>query len=621
MEFLEALTTHYGASVYTPFDELPEDFKQVLFYGSREEPIVYHIDRGSTRIRFRKPFEGIVPNLQRRYRETDSPAVREDIQRFMTFRSCSECRGAKLNSASRAVKLGPLALSELCALTVSQALAFFDTLRLPERQAAIARRILKEIRDRLGFLESVGLSYLTLDRPARTLSGGESQRIRLATQIGSKLTGVLYVLDEPSIGLHPRDTIRLLKTLLELRDLGNTVLVVEHDESIIRAADHIIDMGPGAGLNGGHVVFAGSPDKLLRAQDSLTGQYLSGRRRIDVPERRRPLTGPHLVLEGARHNNLKDLTLKFPLGCLIGVTGVSGSGKSSLVFETLYPALIQRLYRSRATSGAHRELRGVEHIDQVVDIDQTPIGRTPRSNPGTYTGVFDVIRELFAHTPDARMRGYRASRFSFNLKGGRCEACQGDGTVRIEMHFLPDVYVTCDVCHGRRYNRETLEVRYKGKSIADVLEMTVSRALEFFSRIRAVREKLLTLAEVGLNYLALGQAATTLSGGEAQRVKLARELSRKSTGRTIYVLDEPTVGLHPEDIRRLLHVLNRLVDAGNTAIVIEHNLDVIKCADYLIELGPEGGEAGGRIVGCGTPEALAATPGSHTGNYLRKLLK
>ena len=621
MEFLEALTAHYGASVFTPFEELPDDFKNILFYGSREEPIVYHIDRGSTRIRFRKPFEGIVPNLQRRYRETDSPAVREDIQRFMTFRPCSECRGAKLNSASRTVKLGPLTLSELCALTVSQVLAFFNSLRLPERQETIARRVLKEVTDRLGFLESVGLSYLTLDRPAQTLSSGESQRIRLATQIGSKLTGVLYVLDEPSIGLHPRDTIRLLKTLLELRDLGNTVLVVEHDEIIIRAADHIIDMGPGAGLNGGQVVFSGSAEKLLRAQESLTGQYLSGHRCIEVPERRRPQTGPHLVLEGASHNNLKDLTLRFPLGCLIGVTGVSGSGKSSLVFETLYPALTQRLYRSRATSGAYHELIGVEHIDQVVDIDQTPIGRTPRSNPGTYTGVFDVIRELFARTPDARMRGYRASRFSFNLKGGRCEACQGDGTVRIEMHFLPDVYVTCDVCHGRRYNRETLEVRYKGKSIADVLEMTISQGLEFFGRIRAVREKLLTLAEVGLDYLPMGQAATTLSGGEAQRVKLARELSRKSTGRTLYVLDEPTIGLHPEDIRRLLHVLNRLVDAGNTVIVIEHNLDVIKCADYLIDLGPEGGEAGGRIMGCGTPEALAATPGSHTGNYLRNALK
>jgi len=506
-------------------------------------------------------------------------------------------------------------------LTVAQALAFFRALRLPERQEAIARRILREVMERLGFLDSVGLSYLTLNRPAQTLSGGESQRIRLATQIGSKLTGVLYVLDEPSIGLHPRDTTRLLKTLLELRDLGNTVLVVEHDETIIRAADHIVDMGPGAGLHGGRVVFAGSAAGLLRARESLTGQYLSGRRRIEVPERRRPPTGPTLALEGARHNNLKDLTVEFPLGCLIGVTGVSGSGKSSLVFETLYPALFQRLHRSRVAAGAYRELRGAEHIDQVIDIDQAPIGRTPRSNPGTYTGILDVIRELFARTPDARMRGYRAGRFSFNVKGGRCEACQGDGTMRIEMHFLPDVYVTCDVCHGRRYNRETLEVRYKAKSIADVLGMTVNQGLEFFSRIGAIREKLFTLAEVGLDYLPIGQAATTLSGGEAQRVKLARELSRKSTGRTLYVLDEPTIGLHPEDIRRLLHVLNRLVDAGNTVIVIEHNLDVIKSADYLIDLGPEGGDAGGRIVGRGTPEAIAATPGSATGEYLRNVIK
>jgi excinuclease ABC subunit A len=621
VEFLEALTAHYHTSIYTPFEDLPADFKTILLYGSRDEPITYHLDRGSTRIRFHKPFEGIVPNLERRYRETDSPAAREDIQRYMNFRPCAECRGAKLNPTSRAVRLGPLTLFELCALTVAQALAFFRALRLPERQEAIARRILREVMERLGFLESVGLSYLTLNRPAQTLSGGESQRIRLATQIGSKLTGVLYVLDEPSIGLHPRDTTRLLKTLLELRDLGNTVLVVEHDETIIRAADHIVDMGPGAGLHGGRVVFAGSAAGLLRARESLTGQYLSGRRRIEVPERRRPPTGPTLALEGARHNNLKDLTVEFPLGCLIGVTGVSGSGKSSLVFETLYPALFQRLHRSRVAAGAYRELRGVEHIDQVIDIDQAPIGRTPRSNPGTYTGILDVIRELFARTPDARMRGYRAGRFSFNVKGGRCEACQGDGTMRIEMHFLPDVYVTCDVCHGRRYNRETLEVRYKAKSIADVLGLTVNQGLEFFSRIGAIREKLFTLAEVGLDYLPIGQAATTLSGGEAQRVKLARELSRKSTGRTLYVLDEPTIGLHPEDIRRLLHVLNRLVDAGNTVIVIEHNLDVIKSADYLIDLGPEGGDAGGRIVGRGTPEAIAATPGSATGEYLRNVIK
>jgi excinuclease ABC subunit A len=503
---------------------------------------------------------------------------------------------------------------------VSQALTFCTGLRLQGRQEQIARRLLKEIVDRLRFLESVGLSYLTLDRAAQTLSGGESQRIRLATQIGSKLTGVLYVLDEPSIGLHPRDTGRLLKTLLGLRDLGNTVLVVEHDEDTIRAADHVVDMGPGAGIHGGRVVFSGTAADLMDDPGSLTGKYLSGRLRIEIPVRRRPHTGPRLVVAGACHNNLKDLTAEFPLGCLIGVTGVSGSGKSSLVFETLYPALFQQLYRSRVTAGSYRDLRGVEHIDKVINIDQAPIGRTPRSNPGTYTAVFGFVRDLFARTPDARMRGYKAGRFSFNVKGGRCEACQGDGTVRIEMHFLPDVYVTCDVCRGRRYNRETLEVLYKGKSIADVLEMTVDQGLEFFSRIGAIREKLLTLSEVGLGYVPIGQAATTLSGGEAQRVKLSRELSRKSTGRTLYVLDEPTTGLHPDDIRRLLHVLNQLVDAGNTVVVIEHNLDVIKTADYLIDLGPDGGDEGGRVVGCGTPEALAATPGSYTGAYLRKVL-
>jgi len=620
MGFLEALTAHYGTSIYTPFRDLPSPFREVLFHGSGDETITYHFDRGSSRIQFRKPFEGLLPNLERRYRETDSYTIREDIQRFMTFRPCPECRGAKLNPASRAVMLAGMTISRLCALTVSQALKFCTELRLQGRQEQIARRVLKEIVDRLGFLESVGLSYLTLDRSAQTLSGGESQRIRLATQIGSKLTGVLYVLDEPSIGLHPHDTGRLLKTLLGLRDLGNTVLVVEHDEDTIRAADHIVDMGPGAGIHGGRVVFSGTAADLMADPGSLTGKYLSGRLRIEVPARRRPHTGPRLVVKGACHNNLKDLTAEFPLGCLIGVTGVSGSGKSSLVFETLYPALFQRLYRSRVTAGSYRDLSGVEHIDKVVNIDQAPIGRTPRSNPGTYTGLFGFVRDLFARTPDARMRGYKAGRFSFNVKGGRCEACQGDGTVRIEMHFLPDVYVTCEVCRGRRYNRETLEILYKGKSIADVLEMTVDQGLEFFSRIGAIREKLLTLSEVGLGYVPIGQAATTLSGGEAQRVKLSRELSRKSTGRTLYVLDEPTTGLHPDDIRRLLHILNQLVDAGNTVVVIEHNLDVMKTADYLIDLGPDGGDDGGRIVGCGTPEALAATPGSYTGQHLRKAL-
>ena len=620
IEFLEALTAHYGASIYTPFTDLPERFQKILFHGSGAEPITYYFDRGASRIRFTKPFEGIIPNLERRYRETDSTQTREEIKRFMTFQACPECHGAKLNSASRAVTIAGVSISALCALTVSKACRFCMGLRFQGQQEPIARRILKEIVERLGFLENVGLAYLTLDRPAQTLSGGESQRIRLATQIGSKLSGVLYVLDEPSIGLHQRDNERLLATLLRLRDLGNTVLVVEHDENTIRAADYVVDMGPGAGVHGGHVVFAGPPDRLLEATDSLTGNYLSGRMRIDIPTHRRTTRGPKLVLEGAAANNLRDITAEFPLGCLVCVTGVSGSGKSSLIFETLYPALFQRLQRAPVAAGPYRDLRGVEHIDRVVNIDQAPIGRTPRSNPGTTTGLFGFIRELFARTPEARMHGYKAGRFSFNVKGGRCEACQGDGTLRIAMHFLPDVYVTCDVCHGRRYNRETLEITYKGKSIAEVLEMTVDQSIEFFSRIGAIREKLHTLAEVGLGYIQIGQPANTLSGGEAQRVKLSRELSKKGTGRTLYVLDEPTTGLHADDIRRLLQVLNQLVDTGNTVIVIEHNLDVIKCADHLIDLGPGAGDEGGGIVGCGTPEVIAGLPGSYTGQYLKQAL-
>jgi len=621
IEFLEALTAHYGASIYTPYADLSERFKQILLYGSGDEPITYHFDRGSTRIRFKKPFEGIIPNLERRYRETDSFLIREEIKRFMNFQPCPECGGAKLNPSSRAVLIHGTSLPALCALTVSQARRLCMDMRFGGQQEPIARRILKEVVERLGFLEAVGLSYLALDRPAQTLSGGESQRIRLATQIGLKLTGVTYVLDEPSIGLHQRDNRRLLNALLELRDVGNTVVVVEHDEETIRAADHIVDMGPGAGLQGGRVVFSGPPQKLMEDPVSLTGKYLSGRLCIEIPKHRRRRSGLKLVLEGVCTHNLQNITAEFPLGCLIGVTGVSGSGKSSLVFETLYPALFQRLYRSRVTSGPHRDLRGVEHIDKVVNIDQSPIGRTPRSNPATYTGLFGFIRELFARTPDARMRGYKAGRFSFNVKGGRCEACQGDGTLRIEMHFLPDVYVICDACGGRRYNRETLEVRYKGRSIADVLEMTVDHGLEFFGRIAAIREKLFTLSEVGMGYVPIGQAALTLSGGEAQRVKLARELSRKNTGKTLYVLDEPTTGLHVADIRRLLHVLNRLVDSGNTVIIIEHHLDVIKTVDYLIDLGPGAGEEGGRIVGSGTPEDLAANPHSWTGQYLQRALK
>jgi excinuclease ABC subunit A len=621
MDFLEALTAHYGTSIYTPFAELPEPFQQALLYGSGEEPISYFLERGSTRVRYQRPFEGVIPNLERRYRETDSHAVREEIQRFMKFKTCEACKGTKLNPVSRAVRLQNVNIAELCSLSIAQARRFCTGLVVDGQRQLVAHRLLREIAERLGFLEHVGLSYLTLDRSAQTLSGGESQRIRLATQIGSKLTGVLYVLDEPSIGLHPRDHRRLLDTLLRLRDLGNTVLVVEHDEETIRAADYVVDMGPGAGIHGGRVVFAGPPAGLLEDRSSLTGQYLSGRAAIDVPALRRSASGARLVLEGASQNNLKNITVEFPLGCLIGVTGVSGSGKSSLVGETLYPAIFQRLHRSRVAAGSYRNLDGIEHVSQVVNIDQSPIGRTPRSNPGTYTGLFGFIRDLFARTPEARMRGYKSGRFSFNVKGGRCEACQGDGTLRIEMHFLPDVYVTCDVCGGRRYNRETLEVQYKGRSIADVLDMTVDQGMEFFGRVGHVREKLLTLSEVGLGYVPIGQAATTLSGGEAQRVKLARDLSRKGSGRTFYVLDEPTTGLHSEDIRRLLAVLNQLVDGGNTVVVIEHNLDVIKTADYLIDLGPGAGEEGGYLVGCGPPEALAANPRSWTGQYLRHVLR
>jgi excinuclease ABC subunit A len=618
-DYLAALTSHYGASAHTPYQDLPGPFKVVLLQGSGAEPIEFFFERGTSRIRFRKPFEGIIPNLERRYRETESHAVREEIKRFMNFSACPECGGTKLNAAARAVTLAGRGIAEVCAMTVAEARGFCMELRLTGREEAIARRVLREIVERLQFLENVGLTYLTLDRPAQTLSGGESQRIRLATQIGSRLAGVLYVLDEPSIGLHPHDTRRLLDALLQLRDLGNTVLVVEHDHATILAADHVVDMGPGAGTGGGRVVFAGSPGELLADPASLTGRYLAGRMRIEIPKRRRS-SGPRLVLEGASLNNLKDVTAEFPLGCLIGVTGVSGSGKSSLAFETLYPVLVREVNGAQVAVPPHRRLTGAGQVDKVVDIDQSPIGRTPRSNPGTYTGVFDLIRELFARTPDARVRGYRPGRFSFNVKGGRCEACQGDGTLRIEMHFLPDVYVTCDVCRGRRYNRETLEVKYKGRTIEEALRMTIDEGVEFFGRIGAIRDKLLTLSEVGLGYVAIGQAAPTLSGGEAQRVKLARELGRKGTGRTVYVLDEPTTGLHPDDIRRLLHVLNRLVDAGNTVIVIEHNLDVIKTADYLIDLGPGGGEAGGRIVGSGTPEELAQNPYSTTGQFLKPVL-
>jgi excinuclease ABC subunit A len=620
-EFLDALTRQYGVDIYTRYKDLPEEFRQVLLYGSGDTLITFYFDRDNRRIRYQKPFEGLIPNLERRYRETDSRWSREEIGRYMNFQPCPECGGEKLNRASRSVKVGGLTLSQLTALSISKLRLFFLDLRMEGKKEIIARRILKEIVERLGFLENVGLSYLTLDRSAHSLSGGESQRIRLATQIGSKLTGVLYVLDEPSIGLHRRDNQRLLETLLQMRDLGNTVLVVEHDEETIRAADYVIDMGPGAGINGGELIFAGPPAELSTHETSLTGQYLSGRKKIAIPASRRFNNGPYLMIEGATANNLKRIDVKFPLGCFICVTGVSGSGKSTLVLETLYKGLTQKLFHARVQAGTHRQLLGVENIDKVIHIDQSPIGRTPRSNPGTYTGAFTHIRELYSRTPEARMRGYKPGRFSFNVKGGRCEACQGDGIIKIEMHFLPDVYVTCDVCQGKRYNRETLEARYKGKTIAEVLDMTASQALGFFGKIGKIQTILQTLVEVGLGYIQIGQPAPTLSGGEAQRVKLSRELSKRATGSTVYILDEPTTGLHADDIKKLLGVLNRLVDQGNTVVVIEHNMDIIKTADYIIDLGPEGGDEGGYIVGCGTPEEVVEIKNSSTGAFLKEALQ
>jgi excinuclease ABC subunit A len=559
--------------------------------------------------------------LERRYRETQSEEARAEIEAFMAERPCPACGGSRLRPESLGLKIAGRSIADVVRFTIKEAGGFFASLTFGEREAAIARRVLKEIRERLGFLMNVGLDYLTLDRPAGTLSGGEGQRIRLATQIGSSLVGVLYILDEPSIGLHQRDNRRLLDTLKRLRDLGNTVLVVEHDEETIRAADYVLDLGPGAGELGGHLVAVGTPDEIVANPASLTGQYLCGARSIPVPVNRRRGSGQFLTIHEPREHNLQGMAVRIPLGTFTCVTGVSGSGKSTLVNDILYRALAQMLYRAQDRPGAHTRIEGAQHVDKVVDIDQSPIGRTPRSNPATYTGVFAFIRALFARTPEARMRGYQPGRFSFNVKGGRCEACQGDGLVKIEMHFLPDVYVPCEVCKGRRYNRETLEVRYKGRSIADVLDLTVADGLDFFSNQRRIAEKLELLNDVGLGYIHLGQAATTLSGGEAQRVKLATELAKRDTGRTLYILDEPTTGLHFEDVRLLLEVLHRLVDKGNSVVVIEHNLDVIKTADWIIDLGPEGGERGGRIVAQGTPEDVAEVEASHTAHFLRKVLQ
>ncbi|NOY68170.1 MAG: excinuclease ABC subunit UvrA [Deltaproteobacteria bacterium] len=619
-EFLDALTLFYKADIYTAFQDLPEAFQKAVLYGSGDQRIPFYMHSKDRRLDFTRPFEGVIPNLRRRYMETDSQQTRDEIRQYMNFTPCPECNGVRLNKVSRSVTVCDKTIFEITGLAVGLAVDFMSDMKLTGKKKVIAERIVREISDRLGFLKNVGLSYLTLDRAASTLSGGESQRIRLATQIGSRLTGVLYVLDEPSIGLHQRDNRRLLETLVNMRDIGNTVLVVEHDEETVRSADYVVDMGPEAGIKGGYVVYSGPPDGLVSCDSSLTGQYLSGRKKIAAPAKRRPSDGKSIVVRNASANNLKSVDVSFPLGCFVCVTGVSGSGKSTLVFETLFRSLARYFNHSGPTPGKHAGIDGLEHIDKVINITQAPIGRTPRSNPGTYTGVFTLIRELFSKTPDARMRGYGPGRFSFNVKGGRCEACSGDGIIRIEMHFLPDVFVTCDVCNGKRYNRESLEIRYKGKNIAEVLDMTVNQAMDFFKNIKGIRLKLQTLVDVGLGYIHIGQPATTLSGGEAQRVKLSKELSRRDTGRTLYLLDEPTTGLHMHDIKNLLHVLDRLVSDGNTVIVIEHNLDVIRYSDYIIDLGPEGGDGGGEVVAAGAPEQVASIDGSHTGRYLRDML-
>ncbi len=619
--YMKGLSQHYGFSLDTPIGELPPEIVDILLYGTKGEKIKLRRESEYGSGTYSAPFEGVINNLERRFRETSSNWIKEEIETYMSAVPCDECHGQRLSKESLAVTVGGINISAFCDKSVTEALEFVDSLELTDRERLIAAPILKEIKSRLGFLQSVGLEYLTLSRSSGTLSGGESQRIRLATQIGSSLMGVLYILDEPSIGLHQRDNHKLLDTLKHLRDLGNTVIVVEHDEDTMREADYLVDIGPGAGVHGGNVIFAGLPKDIEQCEESLTGLYLSGKRKVEIPRHRREGNGRFLEIRGAAQNNLKNLNVKIPLGEFVCVTGVSGSGKSSLINEILYKKLAADLNRAHAHPGKHKEILGLEHLDKVIQIDQSPIGRTPRSNPATYTGLFNDIRELFASTQDAKMRGFTASRFSFNVKGGRCEACQGDGIICIEMHFLPDVYVPCEVCKGHRYNRETLEVKYKGKNIYDVLEMTVEEALDFFRDIPKLARKLQTIYDVGLGYVKVGQPATTLSGGEAQRVKLATELSRRSTGRTIYILDEPTTGLHIADVHKLIDVLQRLVDGGNTVVVIEHNLDLIKTADHIIDLGPEGGNRGGTIVAQGTPEQVAQVEGSYTGQYLKPLLE
>ncbi|HEX7533178.1 MAG TPA: excinuclease ABC subunit UvrA, partial [Methyloceanibacter sp.] len=621
---LEALARAYRQPMTKPWKDLPEDFRKVVLYGSGEDEITFTYDDGVRHYSTSKPFEGVITNIERRWRETDSTWVTEELARYQSDQFCDSCKGYRLKPQALAVKIAGLHIGQVTEMSIRQAAAWFEKLpaQLTAKQNEIAARILKEIKERLAFLNDVGLDYLTLARAAGTLSGGESQRIRLASQIGSGLTGVLYVLDEPSIGLHQRDNARLLDTLKSLRDMGNSVLVVEHDEEAILTADHVVDMGPGAGVHGGEVVAEGTPEEVMANPNSLTGQYLTGFKQIAAPkERRKPTRGRRLTVKGARANNLKNITVDIPLGLFTAVTGGSGGGKSTFLIETLYRAVARKLNGAREIPGEHKSIEGLELLDKVIDIDQSPIGRTPRSNPATYTGAFTPIREWFAELPEAKTRGYKPGRFSFNVKGGRCEACQGDGVIKIEMHFLPDIYVTCDVCKGKRYDRETLEIKFKGKSIADVLDMTVEEAADLFKAVPSVRDKMETLKRVGLGYIHVGQQATTRSGGDAQRIKLSKELSKRATGRTLYILDEPTTGLHFHDVAKLLEVLHELVDQGNSVVVIEHNLEVIKTADWIVDLGPEGGDAGGEVVAVGTPEEIAAEPRSYTGHYLKQVLK
>jgi excinuclease ABC subunit A len=620
-QMTQAIAEKWEVDMDSPWEDLPEEVRDCFLYGTNGERVyVSYRNRYGRRRSYMTRFEGIVPNLERRYRETDSDWSREKIEEYMSVRPCPECKGARLRPESLAVKVGGLGIHELTRMSAQRAIEWFEALELSETERQIARLVLREIGERLRFLDNVGVGYLSLERAAATLSGGEAQRIRLATQIGSSLVGVLYILDEPSIGLHQRDNARLIATLQRLRDLGNTVIVVEHDEGTMRAADHVVDLGPGAGEHGGRVVAEGPPEQVMAVPESLTGQYLAGRCEIPLPKRRRRPSG-YIEIDAAAQHNLRDIDPRIPLGVLCCVTGVSGSGKSTLVNEVLYKAVANRLHRAKQRPGAHRRIRGLEQVDKIINIDQSPIGRTPRSNPATYIGLFDHIRELFSRTQEARARGYKPGRFSFNVKGGRCEVCRGDGQIKIEMHFLPDVYVPCEQCHGKRYNRETLEVRFKGRTIADVLEMAVEEALDFFRHVPKIKRRLQALHDVGLDYIRLGQPATTLSGGEAQRVKLASELCKVATGRTLYILDEPTTGLHFADVQRLLEMLDRLVEGGNTVVVIEHNLDVIKTADRIIDLGPEGGEEGGLIVAEGTPERVAAIEGSYTGQFLAGIVE